>query len=73
MKADYEPLFLVSFEKLKSTDEIDALITRYRQGRTDIGNEIANIDSRIKETNDNRLSIKTEINEKGSTMYSWYW
>ncbi len=48
-KADYEPSFPVSFDELKSTDEIDGLISRYRKGRTDISNEIANFDSEIVE------------------------
>jgi hypothetical protein len=50
MKADYETSFPVSFEKLKSTGEIDAFITRYRQGRTNIGDKIADIDRLFKET-----------------------
>jgi hypothetical protein len=68
MKADYEPQLSVPFENLKTTDEIDDIITRYRQGRTDISNEIANIDSEIKETNDNILTLKKEIDEKGSNF-----
>jgi hypothetical protein len=47
MGADYTPEFPVPFESLKSTDEIEAIITRYRQGRTDTGNEIAIIDNEI--------------------------
>jgi hypothetical protein len=30
MKTDYEPQFPVSFENLKTTNEIDAIIQRYR-------------------------------------------
>ncbi len=74
---DYEPKFPFLFEELRTVDEIDTLITRYRLGRTDVSitryrlgrtdvsNEIASIDSDIKETNDNILSLKNEINEKG--------
>jgi hypothetical protein len=40
MKADYEPQFPVSFENSKRTDEIDEIIQRCRQGRTDTNNEI---------------------------------
>jgi hypothetical protein len=53
MGADYEPEFPVPFENLQTTDEIDAIITRYRQGRTDTSNEIANIDRELEETNTN--------------------
>jgi hypothetical protein len=52
MGATYEPEFPVPFENLKSTDEIDATITRVGQDRTDTGNEIADIDSEIKERNE---------------------
>ena len=72
MGATYEPQFPVSFENLKTTDEIDAIISRYRQGRTDINNEIANIDSDIKETTDKIASIRNEINEKGSNLSNLY-
>ncbi len=68
MKADYEPQLQVPFENLKTTDEIDAIITRYRQGRTDISNEIANSDSEIQEINNNVLTLKKEIDEKGSNF-----
>ncbi len=40
MNADYEPQFPVSFENSKTTDEIDEIIQRCRQGRTDTNNEL---------------------------------
>ncbi len=40
MKSDYYPSFPVSFENLRTTDKIDEMIKDYRQGRTDISNEI---------------------------------
>jgi hypothetical protein len=55
-------------KNLKTTGEIDAIITRYRQGRTDISNEIAIIDSEIQETNNDVLTLKKEIDEKGSNF-----
>jgi hypothetical protein len=68
MKAGYEPQFPVSFENLKTTDEIDAIIERYRQGRTDTNNEIKSIDDDIKDTNDYIIALKREIDEKGSNF-----
>ena len=58
MGATYEPDFPASFEELKSTDEIDAIITRYRQARTDISNEISNVDNDIKEITDKIATLK---------------
>lgn len=72
MGATYEPQFPVPFEELKSTDEIDAIITRYRQGRTDTSNEIINVDSDIKEATNNIATIKNEINTKGSNFGNLY-
>ena len=71
MKADYEPSFPVSFENLKSTDEIDALITRYRQGREDVNNKLGNIDRLIKETNDYILLLKKNVDETGQNLFSY--
>lgn len=72
MGATYEPQFPVSFESLQTTEQIDDIITRYRQARTDINNELANIDSDIKETTDKIASIRNEINEKGSNLSNLY-
>ena len=68
MKSDYKPDFPVSFENLKTTDEIDSMIERYRQGRTDTSNEIKSIDDDIKDTNDYIIALKQEIDEKGSNF-----
>ncbi len=64
MKATYEPQFPVSFENLKSTDKIDEIIQRYRQGRTDTNNEIKSIDDDIKDTNDYIIAKKKKLTKK---------
>jgi len=69
--ATYEPQFPVSFEKLRNTDEIDALITRYRQGRENVSNEMSNIDKLIKETNDYVLLLKKNVDETGQNLFSY--
>ena len=71
MKADYEPSFPVPFDELKSTDEIDSLITIYRQGREDVSNKIGNIDRLIKETNDYILLLKKNVDETGQNLFSY--
>lgn len=71
MKADYEPSFPVPFDELKSTDEIDSLITRYRQGREDVSNKIGNIDRLIKETNNYILLLKKNVDETGQNLFSY--
>ena len=70
MKSDYAPSFPVSFENLRTTDKIDEMIKEYRQGRTDISNEILNVDEDIKDTNNYILALKKEIDEtgRGSTV-----
>jgi len=66
--ATYEPQFPVSFGELRNTDVLDEAIQTYQERRTDISNEIANVDSEIKKTNDYILSLKKEMDEKGSNF-----
>ncbi len=72
MGATYDPQYPVPFDELKSTDEIDAVITRYRQGTTDTSHELARVDGEIRETNDQIASINERINTQGYNLGNIY-
>lgn len=70
--ATYEPQFEKPFENMRTVDEIDDIITRYTQARTDITSDIEKNEWDIKETIQQIASITDNINTEGYNLGKLY-
>ena len=70
--ATYEPQFETPFENMRTVDEIDDIITRYTQARTDITSDIEKNEWDIKETTQQIASITNNINTEGYNLGKLY-
>ena len=70
--ATYEPQFETPFENMRTVDEIDDIITRYTQARTDITSDIEKNEWDIKETIQQIASITDNINTEGYNLGKLY-